>query len=80
MPDPFTGWLSYVVALLGLIATASVSLKIILHNADHMLGSVLSMCDRVRRFRHRRSVTPGARRKPKISKGTCGNKDSSAST
>jgi len=79
MPDPFMGWLSHVVALLGLVATASLSLKVIFHSADHVLGSVLSMCDRVRGFRRHPSAKPRLRCKPTARKGKRGNKGSSAS-
>jgi hypothetical protein len=80
MPDPLTGWLSYVVVVLGLIATASDSLKMILSNADHMLGSVLSICKRVRRFRRSLAANPDARRKSAARKGKRGSKGPSAST
>lgn len=52
MPDPFAGWLSYVALLLALTVPIFASLAALLRYLDNMLGSVLSMCARVRRFRH----------------------------
>ena len=61
MSDPFTGWLSYVGLLVTLAVPIFVSVAKILRCVDDMLGSVLSMCNRVRRFR--RAKAPAATRK-----------------
>lgn len=63
MPDPSVGWLSHVDQLLTLAAHISVSLATISGSAAFVLGSVLSMCARVRRFRREAtlSATPQKR-------------------
>ena len=56
------GWLSHVVLLLALAVPVSASLAALLRHLDDMLGSVLSMCARVRRFR-REAAAPATPRK-----------------
>ena len=51
MPDPLVGWLSHVDRLLTLDTHISVSLAKISDGAAFVLGSVLSICAHVRRFR-----------------------------
>lgn len=55
-------------------------LKEILHNAEHMRDSVLSMRERVRILRRRSAAKPGVRRKLAAGKGKRGSKGSNAST
>jgi hypothetical protein len=63
MPDPFTGWLSHVGLLLAIVVSISASLAAITHHADRVLGSVLSMCNRVRKFRRERAVPACSRKR-----------------
>ena len=63
MPDPSVGWLSHVDQLLTLAAHISASLAKIFCSAALVLGSVLSMCARLRRFRREATlpITPRKR-------------------
>ena len=64
MPDPLTGWLSHVDLLLAYVAGISVSLALIFHNVDRVLGSMLSICNRVRRtFKRVIAVTCRSRKR-----------------
>jgi hypothetical protein len=63
MPDPLTGWLSHVDLLLALLASISVSLAVIFHNVDRVLGSLPSMWNRVRSFRRPTAVPVRSRKR-----------------
>ena len=82
MPTPFTDWLSHVAVWLPYIALIFGALDAIFHHADHMLGSVLSMCARVRKFRRsmaRMPVRPRLRAAERPTKKD-GDKSSTSST
>lgn len=74
MPDPFAVWLSHVASLLALAVPIFASLALILRYADNMLGSVLSMCARVRRFRRDAAVSGTPRKR--VTGHWAGKKDS----
>ena len=63
MSDPSVGWLPYVDQLLTLVAHISVSLAKISGSAAFVLGSVLSVCARVRRFRREAVVSATPRKR-----------------
>ena len=62
MLDPFTGWLSHVDLLLAVVVSIFAKIAVISFSADRALGLVLSMCNRVRKFR-RSAVAPTRPRK-----------------
>lgn len=58
----FTGWLSHVDLLLAVLVSIFAKIAVISFSADRALGLMLSMCNRVRKFR-RSAVAPTAPRK-----------------